>query len=164
MTGIRAGLRRVAFAVALAGAAGCAPGALALQPDEVLPDPALEKRAREISLGLRCLVCQNQSIDDSDADVARDLRRLVRERLKAGDTDDQVRAYVVSRYGDYVLLKPPFDRRTLLLWGAPLLVLLLGGVALAARARRAAPAAPETLDDGERRALDALLRRQDGDA
>src|SRR6476469_8455767 len=91
-------------------------GAQAVQPDEVLKDPALEARARDISSGLRCLVCQNQSIDDSDAPLARDLRLIVRERLTAGDDDRQVQAYVVGRYGEYVLLRPVFALHTLLLW------------------------------------------------
>ena len=89
----------------------------AVQPDEQLADPALEARARDISGGLRCLVCQNQSIDDSDAPLARDLRILVRERLKAGDSDDEVRDYLVARYGDFVLLRPPFEVATLMLCG-----------------------------------------------
>ena len=93
--------------------------ALAVQPDEVLKDPALESRARAISQELRCLVCQNQSIDDSNAPLARDLRILVRDRLKAGDSDDKVMEFVTDRYGDYVLLRPPFNAHTLMLWTAP---------------------------------------------
>lgn len=104
--------------------------ALAVRPDEVLADPALEARAREISEGLRCLVCQNQSIDDSDAPLARDLRLLVRERIAAGNTDQQVMDFLVARYGEFVLLKPPVESRTLLLWLVPPLVLLGGGLAL----------------------------------
>ena len=101
---------------------------VALSPDEILPDPVLEQRARDISAGLRCLVCQNQSIDDSDADLAKDLRVLVRERLVAGDSDEAVRQYVVERYGEYVLLNPRLGGHTLLLWvAAP--VLLLAGLA-----------------------------------
>src|SRR5579859_3377583 len=103
-----------------------AASAWAVQPDEMLADPKLEARARAISRDLRCLVCQNQSIDDSDAELARDLRLLLRERLKAGDSDQQARQFLVDRYGDYVLLKPPFKTATLALWlGTP--VLLLGG-------------------------------------
>lgn len=105
-------------------------GAGAVQPDEILKDPKLETRARQISLELRCLVCQNQSIDDSDAPLARDLRLLVRERLENGDTDSEVLDFIVSRYGEFVLLKPPFGWHTLLLWLTPLLV-LAGGVWLA---------------------------------
>ena len=99
----------------------------AVNPNEILSDPALEARARDISKGLRCLVCQNQSIDDSDASLAKDLRVLVRERITAGDSNEQVVTYVVSRYGDFVLLKPPFNMATLVLWLGPLL-LILGGL------------------------------------
>ena len=107
---------------------------------EALNDPAIETRARDISKGLRCLVCQNQSIDESDADLAHDIRRLVRERLKAGDSDDQVRAFLVARYGDWILLDPPFNLRTALLWMAPGLIVISGaaGIFLAMRHRKAA--------------------------
>jgi cytochrome c-type biogenesis protein CcmH len=108
----------------------------AVQPGEMLAEPALEARAREVSRELRCLVCRNQSIDDSDADLAHDLRVLVRERITAGDSNDQVIAYVRARYGDFVLLRPPVSMGTLLLWGGPLLILLLGGVAVALYYRR----------------------------
>ena len=131
----------------------------AVQPSEVLANPALEARARALSAELRCMVCQNQSIDDSDADLAHDLRVLVRERLMAGDSDTQVIDYVFSRYGEFVLLKPRFSPRNVLLWGAPLL--LLGSGALfaffAARRRKAGDVAPLTTD--ERAALDEILRR-----
>lgn len=103
----------------------------AVQPDEILSDPKLEKRAREISMELRCLVCQNQSIDDSDAPLARDLRLLVRERLKTGATNTEVIEFIVSRYGEFVLLKPPFGWHTLLLWLTPLVA--LGGAVWLAR-------------------------------
>src|SRR5829696_6679239 len=130
--------------------------AFAVQPNEVLKDPGLEKRAREISAGLRCLVCQNQSIDDSDAQLAKDLRLLVRERLVAGDTDTQVRDFLVLRYGEFVLLKPTFGTHTLLLWLTPALVLVLGGIgAYAAMRRRPRPAA--ALDAEEQKALEDLL-------
>ncbi len=99
----------------------------AVEPDEVLEDKALEARARALSAGLRCMVCQNQSIDDSDAPLAKDLRLLVRERLSAGDSDDDVINYLVSRYGEFVLLQPKFALHTLLLWGSAPLVLLVGG-------------------------------------
>jgi len=131
--------------------------ALAVQPDEVLKDPALEKRAREISAGLRCLVCQNQSIDDSDAQLAKDLRVLVRERLVAGDTNDEVESFLVQRYGEFVLLKPTFGAHTLLLWLTPALVLVLGGLGAYAALRRRPQAAAAALDEEERKALDALL-------
>ncbi|MEO1989422.1 MAG: cytochrome c-type biogenesis protein [Martelella sp.] len=115
-------------------------GAAAVEPDEMLSDPALEARAREISAELRCMVCQNQSIDDSNADLARDLRLLVRDRLAEGDSDDEVIDYVVSRYGEFVLLKPRFSPHTWLLWGAPALLILLGAIGLwrLAAARRGA--------------------------
>ena len=96
----------------------------AVQPEEMLSDPALEARARVISQDLRCPVCQNQSIDDSDADLAHDLRVLVRQRLEKGDSDDAVKQYIVNRYGDYVLLTPPFKKSTFILWTGPLLLLL----------------------------------------
>jgi cytochrome c-type biogenesis protein CcmH len=107
-----------------------ATGALAVNPDEMLDDPALEHRARDISAKLRCLVCQNQSIDDSDAELAHDLRVIVRERLEKGDTDEEVMDYVVARYGEFVLLQPRVSARNMLLWGTPLIGLLLGGVAI----------------------------------
>jgi len=131
--------------------------ALALSPDEILPDPVLEQRAREISSGLRCLVCQNQSIDDSDADLAKDLRVLVRERLIAGDSDDGVRDYIVARYGEYVLLNPVVAGHTLLLWIAAPALLLIGliGVVVAARRQRSAPV-DTSLTSDEQAALDAL--------
>jgi len=112
--------------------------AFAVNPDEVLPDPALEARARTISAELRCMVCQNQSIDDSNADLARDLRLLVRRRLADGDSDKQVLDYIVSRYGEFVLLKPRFTEKTLLLWGAPVTLFVFGGLALVVYARRRA--------------------------
>ncbi len=133
--------------------------ALAVEPDEILPDAALEARARAISAGLRCLVCQNQSIDDSNAPLARDLRLLVRERLKAGDSDEAVMQFVEDRYGEFVLLRPAFNAHTLLLWLAPLVVLLaavfVGVRALAARRPRAADAPSLTAAEEER--LRALL-------
>ncbi|WP_420102365.1 cytochrome c-type biogenesis protein [Bosea sp. (in: a-proteobacteria)] len=135
----------------------------AVQPDEVLKDPALEQRARAISSGLRCLVCQNQSIDDSNAPLARDLRVLVRERLVAGDSDAAVTDFVVQRYGDFVLLKPPFNAHTVLLWSAPFLILLAGALFAWSRARRLAPAPPAAaLTQEERRRIDALLADEAG--
>jgi len=110
--------------------------ALAVRPDEMLADPGLEARARVISEGIRCLVCQNQSIDSSDADLARDLRVIVRERLTAGDNDDQVRAFLVARYGEYVLLNPVIAPHTIALWIAGPLVLLGGAVVVFVAARR----------------------------
>jgi cytochrome c-type biogenesis protein CcmH len=110
--------------------------AFAVQPDEVLPDPALEARARVLSQELRCLVCQNQSIDDSDALLARDLRLLLRERLKSGDSDQQVLDFLVARYGEFVLLRPPLGWHTVLLWLAPGLLLGAGAIVLVAAVRR----------------------------
>ena len=110
--------------------------ALAVNPDEVLSDRALERRARALSAELRCMVCQNQSIDDSNAELAKDLRLLVRERLKQGDSDEAVLDYVVSRYGEFVLLKPRVSMRTMALWGAPAVLLLTGSLALVLFARR----------------------------
>ncbi len=112
-------MRRLFVALGVAAALIIGGTAMAVQPDEVLDDAALESRAREISAGLRCLVCQNQSIDDSDAPLARDLRLLVRERLVAGDSDTEVVVYLVDRYGDYILLKPPFKWTTLVLCSRP---------------------------------------------
>ena len=128
---------------------------MGLSPDEILPDPALEQRARDISGGLRCLVCQNQSIDDSEADLAKDLRLLVRERLVAGDSDDAVRQFVVDRYGEYVLLNPRLGGHTLLLWiAAPvLLVAGLGTLFVVGRRRRTVESG---LSAEEQAALDEL--------
>jgi cytochrome c-type biogenesis protein CcmH len=139
--------------------AGC-PAAYAVQPDEIMSDPVKESRARDLSRELRCMVCQNQSIDDSDAPLARDLRILVRERLAAGETDAEVKAFLVARYGDFVLLRPPLDWRTALLWSAPFLVLLVGaaGAMVALRRRRARPAAPAPLSAAEEQALDRIMR------
>ena len=131
--------------------------ALAVLPDEVLDDPALEARARALSANIRCLVCQNESIDSSNADLARDLRVLVRERLVAGDSDREVLDYLVARYGDFVLFKPPLKPATYLLWFGPGILLLLGAVGLWLyfRRRSLAPALP--LDSTERARLAELL-------
>ena len=132
--------------------------ALAVNPDEVLADPVLETRARAISAQLRCLVCQNESIDESNADLAREIRLIVRERLVAGDSDQEVIQYLVDRYGEYVLLRPVFAGHTLLLWSAAPLVLVIGGAAIviAARRKRRPEAAGGTLTEEEQRALDEL--------
>lgn len=145
--------------IGLAAVGPIAGPAAAVQPDEVLRDTALEGRARAISSGLRCLVCQNQSIDDSEAPLARDLRLVVRERLSAGDSDAAVRDYVVGRYGEFVLLRPVFALHTALLWLMPALVLALGALGLLLRRRRA-PLLAAPLTAPERAALDALLRRE----
>ena len=133
--------------------------ALAVEPSEMLKDPALEARARTIGRALRCVVCQNQDVDDSNAEVAADMRRAVRERLVAGDSDRQVMDFMVARYGDYVLLKPPFKADTWLLWlGGPLVLLLGGaGILLAARRRRPVEATPAPLTDEERARLSVIL-------
>jgi len=131
----------------------------AVRPDEMLADPVLEARAREISRELRCLVCRNQSIDDSDADLAHDLRVLVRERLKSGDSNEQTIGFVRARYGDFVLLRPPFAIGTALLWGGPLLVLLLGAFAVARLYRRRDVPVPP-LSAEERQRLSAVLKEE----
>lgn len=132
--------------------------ALAVRPDEMLADPGLEARARTISEGLRCLVCQNQSIDDSDADLAHDLRVLVRERLTAGDSDQQVRDYLVARYGEYVLLNPVVAPHTLLLWIAAPVVLVIGGIVVLLGARRKRVAGQAALTEDEAKAIEELER------
>ena len=134
--------------------------AQAVQPDEILPDPVLEQRARDISDGLRCLVCRNESIDESNADLARDMRLLVRERLVAGDSNEQVVAFIVERYGEYVLLRPTTQGTNLLLWiAAPTLFLIALGSAVIYLRRRetAAEAGGDALDAEEQRRLRALL-------
>ncbi|HTZ36148.1 MAG TPA: cytochrome c-type biogenesis protein [Stellaceae bacterium] len=137
--------------------------AQAVRPDEMLADPALEARARAIGQELRCLVCRNQSIDDSEADLAHDLRVLVRERLKAGDSDRQVVDYIRARYGDFVLLKPPFEAATWLLWGGPALLLALGLAGLARYLRRQKRVAePPPLSVDEERRLARLLEQEGG--
>jgi cytochrome c-type biogenesis protein CcmH len=134
----------------------------AVQVDEILPDPALEARARAISHDLRCMVCQNQSIDDSEAPLARDLRLLVRERLKAGDSDTQVVDYLVARYGEFVLLKPRLNWHTAVLWGAPLAILIAGllGFGLSLMRRSAAAPLPQAaaLSESERLKLQAITQ------
>lgn len=151
--------RHILAAALLAVLALGATQAFAVQPDEVLDDPALEARARALSAGLRCLVCQNQSIDDSDAPLAKDLRVLVRERLKAGDSDDEIITFVVSRYGEFVLLKPRFTPHTWLLWLAtPLLFLAAaGGLVYAYRRHSRVAAGPKALSETEQEHLTRLL-------
>lgn len=151
--------RAVCLAVLIATLCMGAHSVHAVQPDEVLEDPALEARARALSVGLRCLVCQNQSIDDSDAPLAKDLRVLVRERLKAGDTDEEIIAFVVSRYGEFVLLKPRLTPHTWVLWFATPLMLLIGLGAIAVLYRRRAKArpAPKPLSAKEKERLQDLV-------
>ncbi len=152
-------MRRALLALLAMVAVSVAAPAFAVQPDEVLPDPALEARARAISAGLRCLVCQNQSIDDSDAPLARDLRILVRDRLKAGDSDEQIIDFVVDRYGEFVLLKPRFEPHTMLLWLATPIVGLLAitMVILAARRRKIGANQTVPLSKSEQQKLKKLL-------
>ncbi|TAY87303.1 cytochrome c-type biogenesis protein [Rhizobium leguminosarum] len=150
-------MRRLLLAVALLLMA--AP-AFAVNPDEVLADPALEARARTLSAELRCMVCQNQSIDDSNADLAKDLRLLVRERITDGDSDEAVLNYIVSRYGEFVLLKPRVSMNTVLLWGAPVLLVLAGGLSLLVFARkRAGKPTGSKLTAGEQARLSELLKK-----
>ena len=143
--------------------------ALAVAPDEVLDDPALEARARALSAELRCMVCQNQSIDDSDAPLAKDLRVLVRERLVAGDSDGQVIDYLVSRYGEFVLLKPRFAWHTVVLWAAGPVALIAGLIAIVMALRNRSRHSPQltapgsaSLSDEEEKRLKALLEKRDG--
>ena len=142
----------VLFLLLVPGLAG------AVEPSERLADPTLEARARDISRTLRCLVCQNESIDESNADLARDIRVLLRERLVAGDSDAAARQFLVDRYGDFVLLKPPLESATLLLWFGPALVLLVGGVGVSLYLRRRPAAPPPPLTAAERAQVAQLLK------
>jgi cytochrome c-type biogenesis protein CcmH len=151
-------MRKVAAILCLVFGLFLPGAALAVQPDEMLANPELEARARTLSAELRCMVCQNQSIDDSDAPLARDLRILLRERLTEGDSDKQVIDFLVARYGEFILLKPRFNRETALLWIIPPGVLVIGGLVaflLSRRRRRRSEAAP--LDESEKRRLEALV-------
>lgn len=153
---ISARLRAGCVALMLVGSSLAAPVVLAVQPDEMLADPAAEARARALSAQLRCMVCQNQSIDDSDAPLAHDLRVLVRDRISAGDDDRQVLDFLVARYGEFVLLKPTFGLHNLILWLAAPLVLLAGGL-LAWRTLRTRAAAPEPLTPDEEAEIARVL-------
>jgi cytochrome c-type biogenesis protein CcmH len=151
---------RRGLAILFALAVIASPAAHAVQPDEVMADPAKEARARNLSRELRCMVCQNQSIDDSEAPLARDLRLLVRERIAAGDSDKAVIDFLVARYGEFVLLNPRFERQTWLLWLAPPLLLIGGGLALWIYARRRPQrevAEPTALTPEEEARLAALM-------
>ncbi|WP_417667303.1 cytochrome c-type biogenesis protein [Roseibium sp.] len=157
-------MRLKAFLVSLVAVWAFVTPAMAVAPDEILDDPALEERARNLSANLRCMVCQNQSIDDSDAPLAKDLRVLVRERLVAGDSDAEVIDYLVSRYGEFVLLKPRFAWHTIILWAAGPVALLAGliGLFIALRRRRekdsSASIAAQPLSAAEQQRLDAILK------
>jgi cytochrome c-type biogenesis protein CcmH len=147
----------VALLALISVATAIAP-AIAVQPDEMLPDRMLEARARALSGELRCMVCQNQSIDDSDAPLARDLRILVRERLKAGDSDTQVMQFLTDRYGDFVLLRPRFAWHTALLWATPAAFLIGGAIALVLNGRRRRGAIAERLTPDEEARVAELTR------
>jgi cytochrome c-type biogenesis protein CcmH len=153
--------------VAVVATTCAAPAARAVLPDEVMPDPAKEARARHLSQELRCMVCQNQSIDDSEAPLARDLRLLVRERIASGDSDAQVIEFLVARYGEFVLLRPRFERQTLLLWLVPPLVLFGGGLVLWLQARRKSGAGEVPRDGAltpeEQARLKLLIAEESGD-
>ena len=150
MTSARMALAAMAIAMSLA-----TPAWAVSDPAEMLPNPAQEARAEQVGRQLRCLVCQNESIEDSNADLARDLRRMVRTRISAGDTDDGATAWVVARYGDFVRLRPPVAATTALLWASPVLA-VLAGLGFALLSRRRAPAPADPLTEAERRRLDAL--------
>ncbi|MGD0640428.1 MAG: cytochrome c-type biogenesis protein [Roseiarcus sp.] len=149
---------RAALILALVLAAGAA---YAVRPDEVMKDPALEARARDLSSQLRCMVCQNESIDDSDAPLAHDIRVLIRDRIAKGESNDAVRDFLVSRYGDFILLKPPFNAQTLLLWLSGPLTLALGALGIWAATRRAREPTPALSAEEEKR-LAALSREGQG--
>ena len=157
-------MRRIFLIMALLLLCAQATAVYAARPDEMLPNPGLEARARTISQELRCPVCQNQSIDDSDSDLAHDLRVLVRERLEKGDSDAQVKQYIVDRYGDYVLLNPPFKKTTLVLWMGPLVLLLCAFLVARGFFKSRDAAAAPMLSEKEKRRLASLLNdKKSGD-
>ncbi|GAB4359008.1 MAG: cytochrome c-type biogenesis protein CcmH [Kiloniellaceae bacterium] len=157
-------MKRLLFVLALLIAAPALNPAFAVEPSEMLDDPVLEQRARDLSAEIRCVVCQNESIDSSNAEIAHELRVLVRERLVAGDSDREVLDYLVARYGDFVLLRPPVKPATYLLWFGPFAVLLLGalGVFVYFRHLRAAPAMPPPLSAEEEARVARLLAEDSG--
>jgi cytochrome c-type biogenesis protein CcmH len=151
----------------LAGGLMSAPAAWGVEPGEILDDPVLEARARSLSAEVRCLVCQNQSIDDSDAELARELRLLIRERMVAGDSDDEIKVYLVSRYGEFVLFRPPVNPATAVLWFGPAVLLVLGALAAIFYLKAHRPSGGgvgSVLSEEERRRLDALLDEAQGPA
>lgn len=156
-------MRQLLIAAVLGGAilTGFATASFAVRPDEMLSDPALEARAEAISRDIRCVVCQSESIEESDADIAHELRVIVREQLKAGATDDQVRDYLVARYGDFVLLKPPFKAKTALIWTGPFLLLLGAGLGIYFYYRRARRVEAAPLDAAEQARLENFLKAHD---
>ena len=145
-------------------ALACSSPSFGVEPEEILHDPELEERARNISKGLRCVVCQNQSIDDSNAGLARDMRIMVRERIVAGDSDAQVTKYMVSRYGDYILLNPPLNKATFVLWFGPLVIVGLGlliPVIFFRRGKKSAMNTPKPLNEAERRRIKLMLEEKE---
>jgi cytochrome c-type biogenesis protein CcmH len=153
-------LRRLVPLLAVLAVLAAEPISSATDPGEILADPSLEARARALSKELRCLVCQNQSIDDSDAELARDLRRIVREQLAGGKSDDEIIAFLTARYGDFVLLKPPVRPATLGLWFGPFLILVIAGIGIAVwlrRRRGSGGVEAEALSAEDQRRLEALL-------
>lgn len=151
--------------IVLAALVALSAPALAVDPDEVLDDPILEQRAREVSKDLRCVVCQNQSIDDSDSGIAKKMRLLVRDRISQGDSNQEVKDYLVSRYGDFVLLKPPVKAKTLILWFGPAVMVVLGLIGIIFYYRRRAREKPENagakpLSAQEKARLEALLKEE----
>jgi cytochrome c-type biogenesis protein CcmH len=135
--------------------------AFAVTPEEMLRDPKQEARARELSAQLRCMVCQNESLDESEASLAADIRRLVREKIVAGESDEAIKAFLVARYGDFILLKPPFKIETLLLWAAPFLMLVIGGVAIFVAIRRRGQGPTSVLTEAETAKLAAIVDEDD---
>ena len=151
-------IRHLTFLAALAGSVFTADATLAVNPDEMLSDPVLEARAREISKGLRCVMCRNQNIDDSNASIARDMRIILRERLAAGDTDEEAAAFIVDRFGVYVLLQPPVSPTTYALWGGPAVLLGLMALGFSRRFRKSGlQEEPEELSEEDRALVDSLL-------
>lgn len=151
--------------IVLAAVVALSTPALAVDPDEVLDDPVLEQRAREVSKDLRCVVCQNQSIDDSDSGIAKKMRVLVRDRISQGDSNQEVKDYLVSRYGDFVLLKPPVKAKTLILWFGPAVMVVIGLIGIIFYYRRRAKEKPENagakpLSPQEKARLEALLKEE----
>lgn len=153
-------MRRIVLIITLCLVPFAGAGAVAVDESR-LDDPAKEARARAIMKEIRCLVCQNQSIEDSNADLARDLRQIVRERVAAGASDDEVKAYLVARYGDWVLLNPPVNERTIVLWLAPAILVLIGAGLAFLYFRRRRSGGPQPLSAAERRRLDELLDEKD---
>ena len=155
-------IRAACLRAACLGALLVAPAfAFAVTPEEMLRDPKQEARARELSAQLRCMVCQNESLDESEAPLAADIRRLVREKIVAGESDETIKAFLVARYGDFILLKPPLKAATVLLWAAPFLMLLLGGTAIIVAIRRRGSASARLLTEAETAKLATLVEKDE---